>query len=1715
MKTSTFFRFLIPVLLTVITANPCTAQQADNYFTICERWEQYFDSLPNLKTKEEGGYHEFQLWKEFWRTRVLNGNPDDMGNMDIYQTGLKAFYANKDYFSRSTDIYSDWHSLGPNTLPLPYLGQISAVYVDTISDKSGNTIYAGTNSSGIWRTNDGGAYWSNLTDGNSFNINGITDIIGYPGDPNTLYVSTGGGFMGDHSICSGIIRSQNAGQTWEQFYPVNPMTMRSVNALIIDPTNSDHIFALVDSSVLRTIDGGSSWSEILHIGSLQHTGNVEKRYFLNMVMKPGDPSTIYVASANWHWANSHQQEVWKISNALASDTSNIIRQRIDPLLPNNGKPIRCERFNVAVTPVDPNAVYVACNEVTPDTIITGADTTIYLEKLKIWKYRNNIWHKEIDTAGWSNGIGYFKFEFLVSPTDTNVIYIGGLTAERIVKSNNGWQLEVLTPEQQRDSTYHFDTRDLKITKGSSPGNHGNIDHLYAGTDGGISKSTNGIASWKNINGVGLAITQFWGMGSTDATPGTVSCGSQDNSYFQYMNNTWYSSENGDRGNVLVTPNAPQVMYGTVWGSGTSGIQWSADGGLTWNNSNADTCHLQVRLANTPMQLNPQNPKSFIFAAEHLYKSYDTLHSSLETIRVPQRECSTCPANPIVAFAVAPTDTSRMYVVISGFPQNQPKKFLRTSNNGQDWTNLTDSVVIKQRKIFDNYFASDILVSPQNKNIIWMGLCGFYYPGGDSARIIVSKNGGATFENYSKGLPNMPVNCIRYVNGTPDGLLAGTDAGVYYIDNSLTEWQPFNTALPVVPVTDLEINNTTKQVRAATFGRGLWETSLDCIFNEDPLVINQNVTWVHDTVMNNSVIIDSTYTLTIKGRVLFPPMAKIFVRQGGKLIVDGGILTNKCYNYWQGIEVWGREDKPQNTNYQGKAAFRNGAVVENARIGVTTCRKNDNGEIIFSTSGAIIKADNCTFRNNYKAFEGVGNKYGQKSTFTRVLFETTPEYMQDAAPSDFVSLLGVVGIQFAGCTFRNTKTPEGTIPGSNAGRGIFSIQSNFLVDQYEYCTTPVVPCPQPLVAPCLFKGLRYGIRALGTMPNGTMTVRNSRFENNYRGLCVLGVDNTVVTRDTFTVYTHMNNLDTLYGLYLGNSTGYKVQENRFYCNGNTLITPTNAAPSRQQREFGIVIDSSGSLPNEIYKNYFEHFDVAINAQRQNKHPNDSTGLVLKCNTYNDNSYDEMITDGFYHTVYGIASKQGAKTNSPKDPAGNTFSPYHAQFSLNGTQGKLDLLNEAETIKYFHHLQSNQPGTPRVRPTLVDTSTVYRIDTYMAFQESICCPSRFSPGGENSDLELLIAQYSENQNRSDSLQSSLFGLVDGGNTDGLNTEIMLSTSPEALQLRDELLDKSPYLTDTVMKAAIEKESVLPNEMIRDIMVANPQFSQSAEVLGKLDDRLVQMPEPMMNEILENVDSLSQKDKLEAELQAAIIKSRGSLNELVRYYKNDTLNLSSSDSVITLLMNESSVESRYSLAAEYFAKGDDDEVTAILEAINQQSNLNFSQQQQYENYNSYLSYLIGHNTEHRNFFQLPIEDTTSLINLTTESVEPVRTFTQNILEANALRINNEIVIIPDETKSAQDRKPHRISKATSSVLFDIFPNPSNDYLIIDYNCAVNLQQGEYFSLTITNINGVTVATYNLSKKQDQVLYRTSTYVTGLYVCTLTYKEKKVASGKFVVKH
>ena len=207
----------------------------------------------------------------------------------------------------------------------------------------------------------------------------------------------------------------------------------------------------------------------------------------------------------------------------------------------------------------------------------------------------------------------------------------------------------------------------------------------------------------------------------------------------------------------------------------------------------------------------------------------------------------------------------------------------------------------------------------------------------------------------------------------------------------------------------------------------------CEKSNIPLVITGDETWNFNIKLYQDLIIEQGATLTLSDYLVMLPDAKIIIKPGGKLIVDGATITTDIYETrkWRGIEVWGDDDKHQNLvggqYHQGYLELRNGAMIENAVCAVELWKPDD-----YSSEGGIIVASDAVFRNNAKAVHALnytnyspnsGNEMDYHAHFTRCSFIIDGEYAGEEMFHKHVDLYNVRGLCIEENSF--TKDPSCT------------------------------------------------------------------------------------------------------------------------------------------------------------------------------------------------------------------------------------------------------------------------------------------------------------------------------------------------------------------------------------------------------------------------------------------------------------------------------------------------------------------------------------------------------------------------------------------------------------------------------------------------------------------------------------------------------------------
>ena len=822
---------------------------------------------------------------------------------------------------------------------------------------------------------------------------------------------------------------------------------------------------------------------------------------------------------------------------------------------------------------------------------------------------------------------------------------------------------------------------------------------------------------------------------------------------------------------------------------------------------------------------------------------------------------------------------------------------------------------------------------------------------------------------------------------------------------------------------------------------------------------------------------------------------------GKLVMRGAKMTSSEDNaLWQGIEVWGQDSIPRIYPYQAEV-FIDSSTIEGARIGISTGRKNG-GVLVPHTEGGIILARGSTFKNNQIALDYLPDtNYSIQSQILNTKFETDGSLLDGTDPLYFVRIreVGGVGVIFRGCTFKNRNSTN--IPDFHKGIGIYSIDGIFGIDQYTYCKQKMIPCPSPITVPSTFQGLYYGIKAINSSTSYLADIVNTSFKNNHHAVYLANMNYPNIIKDTFDIPAATSS-DTCYGIYLNHCSFYTVQE-------DSLKSTYLPGGSDTYKTVGMVINHSGTDINEIYNNHFSNLMYGAIAENLNRNPSDTMGLCLKCNDFFSTKYDMVVNQQGTNSDWGIARNQGWK-QFKTDPAGNTFSMSH----LNGTSTIADVDNEDAAFNYYHHIQSIPYNYNRVRPDYSDIYKVLKKPTNFTYSKDSVCPSKLSGGSGSGSEDELKAQLIIQQQSVDSVSSTLSVLTDGGSTSTLNSAVANSDPSESFQIRQQLLGYSPYLSDTILKTAIQKENVLPNEMIRDILVANPQAPKSDGVMDQLNNRSNPMPDSMLAQIQSGISILGAKDSLGAVLHNRLQNRHEIFTKLAALYKRDTVHPSAShESLVALLNTDHTLSSKYQLAFEYLSQKDTLGVNNTLNNIPSQFSLTPEEATSHQSYLTYFGVMKSVASQGKSITDMSPSQLALIQSLMENGIDPVQSLSRNVLIANNLYSYTEPIILPDETKSAKQKTPIKTGKIITESFMKLFPNPANQYLIVEYNFKDKFTTGQFGEITITTIQGQKIIHKLIYKSTDQVLITTSTLPVGTFLCTLTLSGKVLETQRFII--
>ncbi|WP_435356720.1 VPS10 domain-containing protein [Emticicia sp. SJ17W-69] len=690
---------------------------------------------------------------------------------------------------RATGIANgNWTSYGPHFIDK------GSGRVDRISfhPTNPNTMYLSTPAGGIFKSFDAdGTQGESITD--YFPVLGFSGVVVDYNNPEILYALSGdgdsftGGFVKDFGFLKysqGIFKSTDGGSTW--FLTDTLSKSKYVGwQLKQHPANPNILFACTSKGLYKTIDGGNIWKVI----PIQHgTNKIDSAFVWDLEFKPNDPNTIYI---------SYNNDTGFAKSTDEGETFTNVNTHVDC--------VGFLRIELAVTNTAPNNVYLLAGKGEQETnpnwnpfiglFISTTSGNSFDKKSN----SPNIFGTNKGSGGLARSQADYDMTLFVNPLNINQILVGGITIWRSDDGGSTWQEKTDWTGEFGDSDFvHADIHSII----QSPINQ----RIYVASDGGMSYSEDMGDTWiqkHNINA-----SQFYNIEGNNQF-NQLWGGLQDNGIVQFNDDesdniyNYYTFDGGDGYDVLTDHTNGDNKY------------WTTNKSVYTNGPNftktitppGDATFFKI------LAMNPVNENViYVGSGMGCYKSIDKGENWVTLLG--SNNC----AGVLIA---CPNLQSRIYT-------GGGRQLFRIDNTTVTTLSITDSSDLAFPR--NDVLISGITVDPNNANKIWVTIAGYY----NHQKVFYSADAGATWQNISGSLPNLPVFCIKS-DGT-DNLYIGTDTGVYYrnVING-KDWIPFFNGLPKLSVTDLEIRlnsqlNYKKEILASTFGRGIWrsDTYSNCV-----------------------------------------------------------------------------------------------------------------------------------------------------------------------------------------------------------------------------------------------------------------------------------------------------------------------------------------------------------------------------------------------------------------------------------------------------------------------------------------------------------------------------------------------------------------------------------------------------------------------------------------------------------------------------------------------------------------------------------------------------------------------------------------------------------------------------------------------------------------------------------------------------------------------
>jgi len=802
--------------------------------------------------------------------------------------------------------------------------------------------------------------------------------------------------------------------------------------------------------------------------------------------------------------------------------------------------------------------------------------------------------------------------------------------------------------------------------------------------------------------------------------------------------------------------------------------------------------------------------------------------------------------------------------------------------------------------------------------------------------------------------------------------------------------------------------------------------------EDVVVIDSDIDWPAGTfgfIGGVSIINDATLTFVNGTTLRFANNVGIDVEAGCTVHINSGVLATRfeCSDsYWKGIDLEGATANSASPTPATAAIAQ--STIQYAKIGVETNAPNFGG--IANKRAGVIIGHQATFLDCQRAIKMRGHDFTNPSYLKGCYFKWTEDlpYLDIFNPHPLVDLYKVTFDMYS-CEFENTNEDILSSTVNQAHRPAI----------YAYGARLVMSGDVIWQNRSNIKGFRHGL-----VQYGGRTYMDKYDLNNFRSAYVKSSKGSRFTSNEFgllsetelpilNVNTDEFSYKTMFGLYLDNSSAYWIEDNDYFMAwpGNDPNVPPagNVVPYKA----GMFVRSSGPAQNEIYRNRFYNADDATIAYDDNRNEDteDASGLKYSCNEFYDNGYALNVVstvndnnEGWgIHINQGVAEGQGGQLAMS---AGNYFEGQTVK----------DLRNDANLghVTYFWNPADTENGFV---PTYVDNDN---LELPLQPEQFMSCPSRLDRTRSTRSAEADIDKQATEQYR---IQYQ--SLVDGGDTEGLMTEVGLTQYGEALELYYELMSKSPNLSEAVMIEAIQKETELPAALLTLILESNPQAAKSKEVEKKLDDRMMPLEEYQRYMIEQGKQIMSSKELIASRIAYHESRQHAALDAIIVDIMMDSTVVDKRAEIDAQVIGRESLDIRYLRIDLAIEDGDLTAAQSLLDNIPNDIELRGLKDQEYADFVACYEMLIDLLIAEPESLTAAQQD--QLYTIALKNSTRASGMAEIMLVDYAGYLIDEVLVDPLSTqKSNRNWNPQKPKFSTDPSLH-LYPNPSTDHVVLEF--------------------------------------------------------------------